>query len=78
MQIEPRKCVLGYDSHPEVVYRNHHLTNPLELPPIEYCQFQEIAQEADVVSLHTSGSEKILGMEEIYRSDRKPFIGDTS
>lgn len=31
-----------------------------------------------MVSLHTSGSEKILGMEEIYRSDRKPFIVDTS
>ncbi|MEA3413369.1 MAG: NAD(P)-dependent oxidoreductase [Pseudomonadota bacterium] len=79
MQIEPHcKCVLGHDSHPEVVYRNHHLTNPLEHPLIEYCQFIEIAEEADVVSIHTSGDEKVRGMEEIYRSDRMPFIVDTS
>lgn len=70
--------VIGYDNNPLSVYRDFHQPYPLERPMIEYCQLEEIVEKADIISIHTSGEEKVTGGESIAFAKKKPFIINTS
>lgn len=70
--------ILGYDSNPLSVYRDFHQPYPLERPIIEYCQFEEIIERADIISIHTRGEDTLIGGDRITFSKKRPFIINTS
>jgi D-3-phosphoglycerate dehydrogenase len=70
--------VIGYDTRFRSVYENFHQRSPLEKPVIEYNQLSEVLELSDVISIHTSGEEKVFKGKELYFARRKPFIVNTS
>jgi phosphoglycerate dehydrogenase-like enzyme len=70
--------VIGYDTRFRTVYENFHQRSPLEKPVIEYNQLSEVLEHSDVISIHTSGEEKVFKGKELYFACKKPFIVNTS
>ena len=72
------KSVCGYDNHPRAVYEQFHQRSPLNRPIIDYCQLSTILEQADVISIHTSGTEKVFRDHEIFSAKKKPFLINTA
>ncbi|MEW8034834.1 MAG: NAD(P)-dependent oxidoreductase [Candidatus Thiodiazotropha sp.] len=70
--------VIGYDTRFRAVYEHFHQRSPLEKPVIDYSQLSEVLRQSDVISIHTSGEEKVFKGKELYFARRKPFIVNTS
>ncbi len=70
--------VIGYDDDFPSVHRRFHAPSPLESPVIEYCQFSELLERADVISIHTSGELRVFRDDRIPVLKRRPFIVDTA
>lgn len=70
--------VIGFDTHLRAVYENFHQRSPLEKPVIEYNQLSEVLEHSDVISIHTSGEEKVFKGKELYYAKKRPFIINTS
>jgi D-3-phosphoglycerate dehydrogenase len=79
LMIQPHCArVLGFDNNPRAVYEEFHYRDPLLRPVIEYCQFEEVVQRADIISIHTSGAEQVFLMDQVFQSPRRPFIINTA
>lgn len=78
-EIEPYCAkVLGYDNNPRAVYDQFHHRALLEKPAIEYCQLHTVVERSDIISIHTTGEQRVFHGNELYFATQKPFIVNTA
>lgn len=78
-EIEPYcEKVLGYDNNPRAVYDQFHHRALLEKPAIEYCQLHTVVERSDIISIHTTGEQRVFHGNELYFATKKPFIVNTA
>ena len=72
------RTILGYDEDPRTVYDRFHSRDPLVRSRIEYCTVNELLERADVITVHTSGPQKVFRGRQLQYAKRKPYIVDTA
>ena len=70
--------VIGYDNEPRAVFETFHRRAPLEQPVIEYSQLSEVLEYSDIISIHTTGDERVFKGDELFYAKKRPFIVNTS
>ena len=79
VELQPHcRTILGYDEDPQTVYDRFHSRDPLVRPRIEYCTINELLERADVITVHTSGPQKVFRGRQLQYAKRRPYIIDTA